>query len=137
MKLTPQSKADFYRRLRAAAPKVRDHLAAANNKTGDEIVSMAQRLVAVDEGDLQRSIRKEQGRLETTVVVLAGGPLTTKPVREGADASYDYALGVEFGTVDTPAQPFFWPSVRANRKTHRGRASRALRTAIKEAGFNG
>lgn len=137
MKLTRASKAAFYKRLRAATPTVEKHLAAANSKSADEIVSMAQRLVAVEEGDLRNSIRRESGNLPTTAVVLAGGPTTTKPVREGADASYDYALAVEFGTQRQPAQPFFWPSVRANRSRYRGRAGRALRQAIKEAGFNG
>lgn len=136
MKFTAASKADFYRRLKAAAPKVEHHLREANRKTASGIVSMAQRLVEVDDGTLRDSIRMAPGtKNETAFIVRAGGPTTTKPVQDGADASYDYALALEFGTVRQPAEPFFYPSVRVEKRTHKGRVSRALKKGIQEAGF--
>lgn len=102
------------------------------------MVQLAQHLVPVagpgdpDPGILRDSIRMGPGRRETSVVVEAGGPTTTK---QGAGGSYDYANAQEFGTQDMPANPFFWPSYRVVKKTHKGRASRALGKALKEAGF--
>lgn len=110
-------------------------MAAANKKSAVEMVATAKRLVPEESGTLRESIRYSAGRRRGGFIVEAGGPTTTKPVRHGADASYDYALGQEYGTSDTPAQPFFWPAFRLTRKTHRGRVARALRKAIKDAGF--
>lgn len=82
---------------------------------------------------LKQSVRKVQGTLTseggavllangtgeyagiTQWVVMAGGPLTTKEIAHphGAQHSYDYAIATEFGTSKEPAEPFFWPTVRA------------------------
>jgi hypothetical protein len=95
VKFTNQSRAAFYRKLRAAAPTVKRHLTDANRKTATDIVAMAKRLAPVDDGDLQGSIIMEPGKRETAIVVKAGGEATT---RDG----YDYALGQEFGTACLP-----------------------------------
>jgi HK97 gp10 family phage protein len=58
---------------------------------------------------LRNSIRVEQGRRPTRALVRAGGPKTTV-------GGYDYALANEFGTSKMSAQPFFWPTYRAERK---------------------
>lgn len=44
-----------------------------------------------------------------SVLVLAGGPKTTKYTAAGA---FDYALAEEFGTVKETARPFFYSTVR-------------------------
>jgi HK97 gp10 family phage protein len=88
-------------------------------------------LAPVDDGDLQRSIRKTPLN-EMAVRVEAGGETTTRPVREGVSATFDYSLGVEYGTVDTPAQPFFWPSVNTTKKRVRRRVDRAIAKAVKD-----
>jgi hypothetical protein len=46
---------------------------------------------------------------KTSVLVLAGGKLTTKRTNAG---SFDYALAEEFGTVKETARPFFYSTVR-------------------------
>lgn len=133
-----KNKERFYAKLRATVPKIKDNLTDANRKSATEMVVMAKSLVPVaDEmgGTLRDSIRMSPGRRESSFVVEAGGPTTTKVVQEGADGSYDYALAQEFGTVEVTAQPYFWPSYRVTKKRHKGRASRALNKAIKEAGF--
>lgn len=137
MKFTRESKAAFYARLREAVPTVEKHLTAANKKTAEDIVGMAKRLVEVGDGTLRDSIRMSPGEAETSFVVEAGGPTTTKPVRNGADAEYDYALALEYSTSRQPAEPFFWPSYRVARKAHKGRVTRALKKAIQEAGLGG
>lgn len=128
----------FYARLRSSVPKIKDRLTDVNQKSAKDMVGMAQRLVPVDDefgGTLRDSIRMGPGRRETAFVVEAGGPTTTKVVKDGADGSYDYALAQEFGTAEVSAQPYFWPSYRVMKKTHKGRVSRAIGKAIKEAGF--
>lgn len=86
---------------------------------------------------------ERSGTLKSTVVavkvsetrweVRAGGPATTKKVRNdvkekdfaealvtgGNHGEFDYARGVEFGHRDgkghVPAEPFFWPTYRRRR----------------------
>jgi HK97 gp10 family phage protein len=134
-------RARFYARLKKAVPGVTKKLRAANEKTASDMVGMARRLapVAAEQGgELRSSVRYEPGvKNETAFIVRAGGALTTKPVRRGFDGSYDYALGIEFGTKEMQAQPFFYPSIRANKRAHKNRTNKALRDAIKEAGLNG
>jgi HK97 gp10 family phage protein len=43
-----------------------------------------------------------------------------------------YAHLVEFGTTKAPAQPFFWPAFRSQRKRAETRIKRALSKAVKE-----
>lgn len=118
------------RRLARLPAKMKAEVKVSLEQSADELVAMQKRLVPIDQGDLRDSIRKEEGRHELSVTVTAGGPATTRRVRKGADVSYDYALGQEFGTTDMPAQPFFFPAYRALRRRIRGRTSRAVRKAV-------
>ena len=95
-----------------------------------EMVSLAKSLAPVDSGDLRDSIRSEPGRHDLAVVVRAGGALTTVPARAG-NGEFDYSISVEHGTIDTPEQPFFWPSYRAVKKRAKNRATRAVRKAAR------
>jgi HK97 gp10 family phage protein len=80
-----------------------------------------QRPVPVEQGTLRNSIRVEKGREPLSALVKAGGDPTTVH-------GYDYSLAQEFGTSRNPAQPFFWPTYRAN--------SNRIRRAIKDAALN-
>lgn len=112
---------------RAARKPIR----AALDKGADELTGRMKYLAPVDDGDLQGSIRKTPLN-EMAVRVEAGGEATTRPVREGVSATYDYALGQEYGTADHPAQPFFWPSVNTLKKRVRRRVDRAIGKAVKD-----
>lgn len=98
---------------------------AALEKSADELVAMQGRLVPVDTGDLSDSIQSKPGRHDLAVEVSAGG----------GDAFYGHF--VEFGTVNTPAQPFFFPAYRALRRRIRGRITRATKKAAKTVAGNG
>lgn len=125
----------FFRRLVSVVPAAEQELAAANEQSANALADLARRLAATgDSGRLQASIRIET-RERGSLAVLAGGPLTTHPVRKGASRSYDYAFAAEFGTEKMPAQPFFWPSFRVNKRPAKARATRALTKAIKQRGF--
>jgi len=83
-------------------------------------------------GNLRASIRKERGKKETIVRVMAGGALTTVAVRKGSGVPYDYAMAVEFGTRQAGAQPFFYPSWRLRRKRIRSAMRRRITANIKK-----
>jgi HK97 gp10 family phage protein len=102
--------------------------------TAEQAESMAETMRSVvpvgKTGALKASIRVEPGRFPGQVLIKAGGPTTTKQVRQGSgNATYDYALAQEFGTHEHGAQPFFWPSYRLKKK----RARRAIKSRITRA----
>ena len=67
-------------------------------------------------GNLKSSLRKKDatqqfGAIERpSVLVIAGGPLTTR--RTSAGEVYDYALAEEFGTRNEAPRPFFYGTAR-------------------------
>lgn len=61
-----------------------------------------------DTGDLEQSCTVIDGANDLEVIVVAGGDLTTKEVREGSGVGYDYALAFEYGTSKQPARSFFY-----------------------------
>ncbi|GLK71570.1 HK97 gp10 family phage protein [Ancylobacter dichloromethanicus] len=121
------------RRLKAIPAAVRKEVFTALDKSADEMVALAKVLVPEETGALKSTIRKSPRVADFAIDIEAGGEATTKPVRDGASATYDYALGVEYGTLagKRPAQPFFYVSYRANRKKVRPRTRRAITKAIK------
>lgn len=88
-----------------------------------------QRMAPTDEGKLRESVRIERGQFGDRFYVKAGGPTTTRPVREGVSATYDYANAVEFGTQKKKAEPFFYPTYRANR----AQMKRSIQNVIRKA----
>lgn len=126
-------RARFVRRMNAIPASVRAAVQPALNTSADELVGTMKRLAPVEDGALQGSIKAQPGTHELAREVVAGGEVTTRPVRNGADAEYDYALAQELGTVDMPANPFFFPAFRLLRKRLNNRIKRAIRTAVRDA----
>lgn len=119
-------------KLKQLAPEAQAGLAKVNLQSADEMVALAEGFVRVRTGLLKSTIRAEPVGGETDGVrVVAGGPATTKPVKDGG-YNYDYAMGEEFSNSHNQGQPFFFPSFRLTRKRHRPRASRALNKSIKK-----
>jgi hypothetical protein len=132
VKVTVRNREKLIKKFNALAPEAARALAAVNEQSANDMVATAQGFVPVRSGTLRNSIRAEPAGTETGAWrVLAGGPSTTKPARSG-HGSYDYALGVEFGTSDTTQVPFFFSSYRLMAKRHRGRATRAVNRANKK-----
>lgn len=124
------------KKLLAIPQVVRGELQTEMNAAANEIVSLQKQLVSpnTDSGDLQMSIRSEPfSRGGVGVLIMAGGPLTTKPVRVGQSATYDYALANELGTQEMLAQPFFYPAFRQKKKTVNRRSAKAVRKAVEKA----
>lgn len=142
---------------------------AAMEKSADDIVALARRLVPQDSGDLYKSIGWTWGappRGSMTLGKVAKSALgkgLTITVYAGDDEAF-YARWVEFGTkasdarasrrdmnyrrtlvmtkdyaahAATPAQPFFFPAYRANRKSAKARIRRATRQAARKVAAGG
>lgn len=145
-----QNRQKVVNRLKRLPDAMKTKIRAAMAKGADEIVSMQRRLVAVDSGDLRktiqwnwgaRKIRYSQGSSKSPafgLTISAGGQVAGVDVR--------YAHIVEFGAAPhviggifkgqgvmhpgIDAQPFFYPSYRAKKKSFRNRYRRAMRQAI-------
>ena len=117
--------ADQLARLRKrfdAVPKaVRAAVRPVLDKSAEELVTRMQALAPVDDGDLRDSIRAEDGDHELSVRVQAG------------DDGAFYARWVEFGTANTPANPFFFVAYRLSKKRLQRRIKRAIGKSVREA----
>ena len=115
------------RALNAIPKSVRQAIDPAIEKGADELVARMKYLAPDDPktsgGDLKSNIRKSRGPVPLAVRVSAIDP--------GPDG-FDNALAQEYGTVDTPQQPFFWPSVSTLKKKVRRRIDRAISQAVKK-----
>lgn len=121
------------KKLAAIPALARSELQAEMNIAAAEIVALQKALAAsnVDSGSLQMSIRMEPfSRGGVGVLIKAGGPLTTRPVRAGQSVMYDYALANELGTQEMLAQPFFYPAARRKKRSVNRRSAKALRKAV-------
>jgi HK97 gp10 family phage protein len=110
--------------------QVRAQLEIAMTEGAALIAAGAKFRVPVDMGNLRDSIRVSNvytGRRGALVIRISAG----EPTPDG----YNTARLVEFGTVDTPAQPFMLPSQRANRKRAERRMRKAMVDAIRKEGF--
>lgn len=127
-------RARFLAWMAALPAKVRREIAQELDRQAAALVVAQRAAVPVKKGNLRKSIRAEptKGR-DLAVTVMAGGTLTTKPVRKGQKATYDYALGQEFGNRHAPAQPFFFPTYRSKKRSIRTGVGKAVRKGVKDA----
>lgn len=128
----PNRTVERFKRVLAALPKparaaVHDELWKSASDVAEAMRSAAS---SGPTGNLKKSVRVERGRHELSVVIRAGGPLTTKPVRSGKTGSYDYSLANEFGTAEVGEQPFFWNTYNAKKKGAKNRVRKRARAAI-------
>jgi len=116
-------------------PKIaRRKLQASMTASAEDLANLQRSRVPVESGALKASIRVEPfSKGGIGALVRAGGPTTTKPVRNGQSATYDYALAQELGTQEMLANPFFYPSYRQKKTGIRRKASTAVQAAVDEA----
>lgn len=127
---------ELTRKLRVTIPaKVEEAIKREMEKWANKIVAMMRRLVPVDKGELRDSIGWTWGDPPAGVRVFA----RSKPMKNGARITiYAGGKGIpqaifqEHGTKFMPANPYFYPSYRANRKGARAGITRAGRKAIRE-----
>lgn len=115
----------------------KDAIKQALEQSANDIVTMAKSLVPVDKGELRDSIGWTWGRPPKGAITLgkvAASQIATDltiTIYAGNSDAY-YARWVEFGTQKMGAQPYFFPSYRANKKQSRQRLSRAINQAAKK-----
>lgn len=107
--------AGFKRWLKKLSPAARESGFQELSRQATALVTDIRSRAPVKTGKLAQSVRREDHAGAGQIRIMAGGPLTTVPVRNGQLPSYDYSRAVEFGTSDTPAQPFFFPTLRSRR----------------------
>lgn len=136
------------RRMRALTPEVRIMIEDAMEKEAAELTELIRRRVPVDTGSLRDSVRYDTSPDRMRFTIRAGGlPSTRKKVRKGVRDSdfaearlegnnkgeFDYARAVEFGTSDTAAQPYFYPSYRQKKRGIRRRVKAAAKKGVAKA----
>lgn len=110
--------------------EVRAEVIAELNKQGEDLARIIESVAPVHEGVLKTTVRKIPGKKDTQVRVIAGGQKTVRP---GVSSQpYDYARADEFGTVNMPAQPFFFPTYRLRKKKMQSAVKRKITSAIKK-----
>lgn len=95
----------------------------------------ARRDVPVDRGELRESIgvRAVDAVRKLWWRAFAGRTGGALLGESGGEEKGWYAHFVEFGTVNAPAQPFWFPNFRALRPRFRGRVTRARRQGVRDA----
>lgn len=126
---------DFNRRWGAIPDKVRQAARETLEQNAEEIVADMRRAAPVDDGDLRDSINWTWGDAPegTLTVGTVGGSeyaaLRITIYAGGGDAFY--ARFQEFGTVNMPANPFFYPVWRTRKRRVKSRLTRNINKAIK------
>lgn len=127
--------AKLHQKLRRVPDAVRAR-AKADLTAGAREINMLQRnLAPKDDHVLVGTIRNEPlPDPEIGVVLRAGGPATTKPIRDGLEADYDYALAQELGTSKMDPNPFFYPAIAVKKKRVMSNVRAGWRRVLKQSG---
>lgn len=127
----------FERKFNAIPEQMRKNIAAAMEDIADQIVAQMYTAAPHDTGDLAGSIGWTWGDAPSGSLVIGQVGKTEYGAMRitiyAGDKDAFYARFQEFGTVDMPANPFFFPIWRSNKKKIKSRISRAVSKAIKEA----
>jgi len=123
-------------KLRALPREYKAEIRVALAQSAEEVAAMARRLAPVESGALRASIGWTFGKAPKGSMVLAEAGSDDTDLRVVVFAGNDrafYARWQEFGTVKMAANPFFFPSYRANRRRIKARITRATRKAARKA----
>ncbi|WP_269514126.1 HK97-gp10 family putative phage morphogenesis protein [Brevundimonas subvibrioides] len=131
--LTPAARAQLKKDFEAIPERMRHAAKKLIDETAARIVDQMKLGSPDGEGALDASIRAEDISTESwlRVRVSAGGPLTTRQTASGRP--YDYARAIEYGTSDTPPQPFFRPVRDRERKKFNARLRNTLKKAAQDS----
>lgn len=127
---------DLVRKTLEKLPKIaRANLQTGMTESAEALANNMRARVPVKEGTLRDSIRVEPRKNPNLIgaLIKAGGPTTTKPVRNGQSAVYDYSMAIELGTQEQLASPFFFPEYRRAKSNIKRRASKAVSAAVEAA----
>lgn len=120
------------RRLAAVPQEVKDAVLPSLNRQANQMAGTMRSFAPVDTGDLKDSIAVTPAGHQTPAYSQPGGSMT---VPENAvaitvgNSDVRYGHLVEYGTAHAAAQPFFWPTIRLQKK----RAQKAIKSAVSRA----
>ena len=101
------------------------------DKSGQQLVYGLQAVAPYESGELQTAISyRLTDTYEAVSMTLVGGDNKT------IEGSKQVARLQEFGTVDMPANPWFFPLYRRRRRSVQSALNRAIKKAIKDAAGN-
>ncbi|MBN8994349.1 MAG: HK97 gp10 family phage protein [Rhizobiales bacterium] len=155
VKVSIRNKDKLFAKLKKLAPAADQALQEVNRQAADAMVGYAREMVPIRTGDLRDSIvATPPGSVpplfsQGTKAVAPGSYMVT-----AGNTHVRYAHMVEFGTAphsvkkganrrkgkfagEAPmhpgakAHPFFWPSFRLVRKSHKSKAARAINKSVK------
>lgn len=149
-KMTMQGRQAVGRKMQALAGKIRVPVQKAVTDGAEQIARQQRNLVPERTGKLKRSIVVTPPGQSTPAYSQPGGSSRTREYEAKVTAGNSevrYAHLVEYGTAShpqggqftgtqhpgTPAEPYFWPGYRLERKPVRAKIRREIRKAIKAA----
>lgn len=124
----------FQDRLRGLPHLVREALGRSAVEAAEEVAETVRALVPVDEGKLRASVEVTGPGQSTPAYGYPGGsflvPDNAAAVTVGnSDVRYPHL--VEFGTVKTAAQPFFFPGCRLSKQAAAAKIKAGIRRAVR------
>jgi HK97 gp10 family phage protein len=128
------------RRLRAIPVAVKDAVVPALIQSGNELAGRMKHLAPKDTGALADSIAVTPPGGTTPAYSQPGGSRVAAENQVLVTAGNDgvrYPHLVEYGTVEAPAQPYFWPAYRLTKKRIANRVKRAIGKAVRDNWGNG
>lgn len=154
MTVTILGKDRLINKLRALPPLADRLVRKAMEESADDIVRQMKSLAPVDSGDLQMSIswtygdapkgslkigqiKSAEGNVRITIYAGGGSAYYARMVEFG---SKEHIAGGKFAGATIPAiraQPFFYVSFRAKKRSAKSRVSRAITKAAKQIAAGG
>lgn len=122
-----ERKRKLFNKLRRLVPAVENGIDEAGEKSAHEMAATVRAFAPERSGRLKRATYAQR-------VPGKFAPVWRVAVDEGDGPTGEnafYGFWVEFSTVDTPAQPFFFPAYRITKKRHRGRVTRAINKQVR------
>lgn len=110
--------------------EVHDGAFAELNDQAGQLAAVIESVAPKHEGVLAHTVKVVPGKKDTQVRIVAGGQETIRP--SVSSKPYDYARADEFGTVNMPAQPFFFPTYRLRKKKIISAIKRRITKLIKD-----
>jgi HK97 gp10 family phage protein len=123
------------KRLEAIPKEVRKAVEPALIKSGEELAERMQHLAPVDSGALRDSITVTPPGQSTPAYSQPGGSRVAREnevLITAGNTDVRYPHLVEYGTIQAPAQPFFWPAYRLSKARIQRRIKRAIGKAVRE-----
>jgi HK97 gp10 family phage protein len=124
------------RRFEAIPKAMRAAVHPALIKSGEELAGRMKALAPEDTGALKDSIAVTPPGQSTPAHSQPGGSRVAgenQVLVTAGNSEVRYPHLVEYGTAESPAQPYFWPAYRLSKKRIVNRVKRAVSKAVREA----